>query len=155
MADLNFTVATPSGGVTVASDAAAHTILQVVAPSNHRVRIKSFEIGFKGAVTTDAPIQIRVLRQTTAGTGGTSVTPVNTDAKSETIQSAAQRGVFSAEPTAGSVLWEGTCHPQWSTGKAFPISQEFIVPGGGRIGLEANIPSGAANTAFATIYCEE
>jgi hypothetical protein len=153
MADLGFSVSTPSGGVSVASDTNPHTVLQITSPSNQRVKIKSFEIGFKGTVTTDAPLQIRLLRQTSAGTG-TSTTPVNTDGKSETIQSTAGRA-FSAEPTAGNVLWECSCHPQWSTGKAFPISEEFIVPGGGRVGLEVTIPSGGANTAFATIYCEE
>lgn len=155
MADHKFSVSTPSGGVSVASDAAVHTILQVTAPANIRVKILSAEIGFRGTVTTDAPIQVRLMRQTTAGTSGGSVTPTDFDSKAEAIQSSAARGVYSAEPTAGAILWENSCHPQWSTGKAFPLSEECIIPGSGRVGIDALIPSGAANVAFSTILAEE
>src|SRR5258708_26872006 len=110
MANLDFTVVTPAGGVSLAADANPHTVLQILAPANQRVRVRRVEIGFKGTTVTNSPLQVRILRQSTAGTGGTSNAPVNTNAVAETIQSSALRGVFSAEPTAGNVLLPDTTH---------------------------------------------
>lgn len=155
MANLAFTITTPAGGVTNAADANPHTVLQAIAPANHRVLVRSFEIGFRGVVVTGTPIELAVLYQSTAGTGGTSVTPRNTNAVAETIQTTALRGAFSAEPTAGNIIWEGSCQPQLASGKAFTFSQEFVIPGGGRLGLRVTDSSSAGSVCFATFYCEE
>ena len=155
MANLQFSVSTPSGGVAVASDGNHHTILAVAAPSNQRVKITHVSFYFKGVTPTDTPIQVRVLRQTKAtGTSGGTVTPANTNAVSESIQSSATYG-YTAEPTAGVILFEDFVQPQLGSGITFPISEEFICPGGGQIGVEVTILAGNANTCNATILCEE
>lgn len=154
-ANVDFTVSTTSAGVVGTADSNPHSILQIAAPSNQRVRLRSFEIGFRGTTVTGSPLILRILRQSTAGTGGTSVTPTNTNSIAETIQTTALRGAFSAEPTAGAVIWNCTCHPQLSSGKALTFSQEWICPGGGRLGLDVTDPSSTGFTANATFYCEE
>lgn len=110
----------------------AKTILQITAPANQRVKIQGFSITLAG--TTPLDLIVRVLRQTTSGTGNTTVTPVKLDPTgSETIQTTVATN-FSAEPTAGNVLEYKRL--QGSFEKMYLFGQELIVPGGGRVGIE-------------------
>lgn len=110
----------------------AETILQITAPANQRVKIQGFSITLAG--TTPLDLIVRVLRQTTSGTGNTAVTPVKLDPTgSETIQTTVATN-FSAEPTAGDVLEYKRL--QGSFEKMYLFGQELIVPGGGRVGIE-------------------
>lgn len=131
--------------------ATAKTILQLVAPANQRLKIKGWGVFFDGTSATDEPVQVRLLRQTTAGTM-TSLTPVKTCAGSETIQSTAQH-TATAEPTAGDVLDSLEVHPQSGYEKQISPDQKFEVPGGGRIGVECTAPAGV--NARAKIFFEE
>lgn len=120
-----------SGDQAVAG-AVAETILQITAPANQRVKIQGFSITLAG--TTPLDLIVRVLRQTTSGTGNTVVTPVKLDPTgSETIQTTVTTN-FSAEPTAGNVLEYKRL--QGSFEKMYLFGQELIVPGGGRVGIE-------------------
>lgn len=124
--------------------ATAETVLQLTAASNHRVRVKGFSVTVAG--TSPVDLTVRVLRQSTAGTSGTAVTPVKVESgAAETIQTSAATN-FSAEPTAGDVLQYKRL--QGSYEKIFPLGQELIVPGGGRIGIECTC------TATATVAAE-
>lgn len=132
-----------SGSQTVAA-ATAKTILQLTAAAQHRIRIQGFSITVGGVVPLD--LIVRVLRQTTAGTSGTAVTPVKLDsAAAETIQTTAATN-FSVEPTVGVVLEYKRL--QGAFEKIYPLGQELIVPGGGIIGIEVT----CATTA--TVACE-
>jgi hypothetical protein len=115
----------------VVTGTAAKTIAQVVAAANHRIRIDHITVSFEGIAATDAPIQVRILRQTTAGTM-TALTPVkDNSADDETLAVTAQH-TATAEPTAGDVLVTQLVHPQ--TSRLFP--GPFWIPGGGRLGVE-------------------
>lgn len=155
MAELPFAVETPGAGVAVAADGNPHTVLQVVAPANQRLVLDSVDVGGKGTVVTDGPIRVRILRQTTAGTM-TALTPVKLDdSLAETIQSTAQH-TATAEPTASDVIWEGTFHPQSSTGKSWPYGKEPKIKGGGRLGMEITLPgSGSSNTVVGSMHLRE
>jgi hypothetical protein len=132
----------------------AKTLIQVVAPAQIRVKILGWGVGFDGVLTTGQPVQIRVLRQSTAGTMS-ALTPVNTNSVAETIQTTAQH-TATAEPTAGNVLWSGAVHPQQGIVIQYPYGAEPIIPGGGRVGIEANVAAGqAAVNARAYVHCEE
>lgn len=121
----------------------AETVLQLTAAANQRIRVKGFSLTLAG--TTAIDLTVRVLRQTTAGTSGTSVTPVKVEpAAAETIQTTAATN-FSVEPTAGGVLQYKRL--QGSFEKLFPWGQELIVAGGGRIGIECTASATASVAA--------
>lgn len=155
MANLPFTVSTGTAGVVTTADSTIHTVLQLLAPANQQVRVRSFEIGFRGTSVTGSPLVVVISHQSTAGTGGTSVTPTKTGPGSETVQTTALKGAFSAEPTQTDIIWDVTCHPQLSTGKSISFSQEWIVLGGARLAIGVLDPSSTGGTANATFYCEE
>lgn len=122
----------------------AETVLQLTAAANQRIKITGFSATVAGTSAVD--LIVRVLRQTTAGTSGTSVTPSKVEpAAAETIQTTAATN-FSVEPTAGVVLQYKRL--QGSYEKIFPLGQELIVPGGGRIAVECTC------TATATVAVE-
>lgn len=117
------------------------TILQVVALANHRVKILGWGVSFDGVSPTAEPVQVRLLRQTTAGTM-TAATPKKTDpGPTETLQTTALKAA-TAEPTAGDVMRAVEVHPQGGYEEQLPFGQEYIVPGGGRLGIECNAPAG-------------
>lgn len=135
----------------IATGTAAKTLIQIVAAANHRVKILGFHISFDGTSTTPAPIAVRLLRQTTAGTM-TSLTPVKwDDSIGETLQTTAQH-TATAEPTAGDVLFSANIQ-QSGYEVIYPFGQEPIVGGGDRVGLE--VTAGADVNAFAWIRFEE
>jgi hypothetical protein len=120
----------------------AKTVLQLVAPTQQRLRIQGFSVTVAGTLPVD--LTLRVLRQTTAGTG-TPLIPVKLEpGADETIQTTVATN-FSAEPTAGDVLQFKRL--QGSYEKIFPLGQEIIVEGGGRIGIEVTCPATATVAA--------
>jgi hypothetical protein len=141
------------GVVTIAETAlvtaTAKTLVQIVAAANHRVRLLGWGIFFDGTGPTNEPVQVRLLRQTTAGTSsdaGAAVVKIDSSAD-ETLQTTA-RITVTAEPTAGDVLWVGEVHPQGGYEAMFPWGNEIIVPGGTRLGIEATAPAGVNARAY-------
>ena len=121
--------------------ATAKTVLQLVAAANHRVKLLSWGIYFDGVTAAAEPVQIRLLRQTTAGTMS-ALTPVKRDDSiGETLQTTAQH-TATAEPTAGDVLEVKEIHPQMGYEKLYPFGGELIVGGGDRLGIEVTAPAG-------------
>lgn len=134
----------------LATGTAAKTILQLVAPANQRVAINSIAIGFKGVSVTDAPIRVRVLKQTNAGTA-TARTPAKTSGGSTTLQSTGQENA-SAEPTAGAVLYDQNIHPQLGIDKNV-MGQGWELDGGERVAIE--VTAAVSVNCDATIAFEE
>jgi hypothetical protein len=131
----------------VATGTSAKTILQIVAASNHRVVLNTIVVSFEGVTVTDAPIQVRVLRQSTAGTMS-ALTLVKDGDTAETLEVSAQH-TASAEPTAGDVLESQMVHPQSSRVFVGP----YVVPGGGRLGVEVTAAVGV--DCIVSAYGEE
>lgn len=140
------------GSVTTSADVAlvaatAKTVLQLVAASNHRVRVPRWGVAFEGTTTTAEPVLVRLLRQTTAGTMS-AATPVKTDdSLGETLQTTAQYNA-SAEPTAGDVLFTWKVHPQTAYEKVYVMGTEVIIGGGDRLGIECTAPANVDCRAF-------
>jgi len=122
------------------SAATAKTVLQLVAATNHRVRLLAWGVYFDGISSTEAPVQVRLLRQTTAGTMSALTPTKNDDSLSETLLTTAQH-TATAEPTAGDVLKGIEVHPQAGYEEACPFGQEFIIGGGDRVGIECTAPA--------------
>jgi hypothetical protein len=149
MAGVRFTI--NSGEISTGSPGPT-TLLQLVAAANQRVLVDEISVSFKGVAPTDAPIVVRVLRQTTAGTMS-AVTPAKVNSgDDETLQSTAQKNA-SAEPTASDVIFEWLVHPQSGYTWRAPFSRELIVKGGSKLGID--VQAGTAVNAVASMVCEE
>lgn len=82
--------------------ATAKTVVQVATPATTRARLCSVEVGFQGVTSTDVPVLVELLRQTTAGTG-TATTPAPLDPAAP-ASLATGLANHTAEPTAGTVI---------------------------------------------------
>jgi len=135
------------------SASTAKTVLQLVAPSNQRLKLLRWGLYFDGSSATDSPVYIRLLRQTTAGTMTSLSIVKNNSGDSETLQGTAQH-TATVEPTAGDVVDSINVHPQGGGYEViFPVGQEIIIPGGGRIGIECT--AGASVNVTAKFIYEE
>lgn len=143
-----------SGEVTL-SAATAKTVLQVKAPSNQRVTLKTLSIlGKQSAGGTDAVCKVRITRSTANFGTGTAATPGKTDtAWAETIQSTVA-GNFTVEPTSptDTGLWYEV-QPQSGLIVPFPPGQEPRIPGGAALNVE--ITSSGTPTLLVTVTAEE
>lgn len=136
----------------VTTGTSAKTVLQVVAAANHRVLIKEWGLFCKGIAPTDAPLKVRLLRQTTAGTM-TALTPLSRGGSyTETIQTTAQH-TATVEPTAGDVLAQREIHPQTGYQTILPFGEEIVIAGGGRVGIE--VTAGVSISVIPEIVFEE
>jgi len=119
--------------------ATAKTIMQVIAPANQRLKLKRWGVFFDGVSAVAEPVQVRLLRQTDAGTV-TSLTPVKLVAGSETVQTTAGH-TATVEPTAGDVIDIAEVHPQSGYEVLIPYDMPIEIPGGGRVGIECTAPA--------------
>lgn len=129
--------------------ATPQTLIQVLAAANHRVQLLAWGVFFDGTTPTAEPVQIRLLRQTGAGTSvdaGAALVKIDSSLP-ETLQTTA-RVTFSAEPTPGDVLWAGEVHPQGGYEAQFPWGNEIIIPGGTRVGIEVVAPAAVNARAY-------
>lgn len=130
----------------VATGTSAKTILQIVAAANHRIKIPKVSVSFEGVTPTDPPIQVVLMRQSTAGTMS-SLTPVkDNDSDDETLQTTAQH-TATVEPTSGDIIETKLCHPQGRVDFIGP----FTVKGGGRLGVVVTASVGIDCVASALI----
>lgn len=142
----------------VPTGTAAKTILQLTAAANHAVMVKGWGVSFQGVTNNADPILCQLIRQTSAGTGGSSVTlqKINPD-DSETLEASGQKGpsgIWTAEPSdASAVLDEVLVHPQAGREVYFPLTDPIKVPGSGRLGIK--VTAGASVDCVATMKCEE
>lgn len=132
--------------------ATAKTVLQLVAATNHRDKILGWGVFFDGTSTTAEPVQVRLLRQTTAGTMSALTPTKRDDSIADTLLTTAQH-TATAEPTAGDVLEALEVHPQQGYQVFYPLGAEPIIGGGDRVGIECTAP--ASVNVRATIIFEE
>lgn len=152
MADLKFVVQNEAVVAMVA--ATAKTILQILAPANQRVKILNFGMAFDGASVTAVPVKVQIVRQSTAGTGGTAYTPKKVDdSLAETILTTALTNIATTEPTTGDILFTFLVHPQQGYREIAAFGNELKCGGADRIGVLVNAP--AAVNCTATLQCEE
>lgn len=120
--------------------ATAKTVLQIVAPANHRLRILRWSVSFDGVSTTGEPVQVELIRQTTAGTMS-ALTPVPLDdSLAETLLATAQH-TATVEPTSTSILDSIEVHPQDRHEAVYVWGQEPIVGGADRVAIRCTAPA--------------
>lgn len=145
---------TLNSGIVSLSAATAKTVLQLVSPSTTRARIVSFSVSFNSVTSSDTPAVVDLLRQTTAGTGGTAATMAPLDPDAPAALCSGLYDIASAEPTGGNVLWSGYVTP---VGGLFVYNfaegEEPVLDVSGRVGIRINSPS--AVSAIATLTYSE
>ena len=136
----------------IATGTSAKTLLQLIAATNQRVKIKEFSVSFKGTSNTAAPIKVALVRQTDAGTMS-ALSPVKmNEADDETLQTTAQH-TATAEPTGSTEVMGEEVHPQSGYTWQAPFGGEIVVKGGNRLGLV--VTAGADVNAKARFVFEE
>ncbi len=126
----------------VAVTATPATVLQIVAASNVREKLKRLRIGFNGQSGANEPVLCELLMQSDAGTSS-ALTPIKTGAGGETLQVTA-RHTATVEPTGSTVVWRQYVHPQ--TNYETDLT-DFQLPGGSRVGLRVTAPNNVSMVA--------
>lgn len=143
-----------NSGVVSLSAATAKTVLQIATPATTRAKVVGFSVSFNSVTASDAPAVVDFLRQTTAGTGGTSATLAPLDPDAPASQVTGLYDINAAEPTGGNVLWSGYVTP---VGGLFVYNfadgEEPILDISNRVGIRINSPS--AVSAIATLTYAE
>lgn len=123
-----------SVSVEVNFTAGPQTQLQLLAPTNQKVKITEVSLSGQGISNTELPLNVQLLRQTTAGTG-TPSTEVKMDPDDGVTLQVVAVEDFTAEPTPGDILVRWFVHPQAGIVWVPPPGTEVILPGAGRVGL--------------------
>jgi hypothetical protein len=144
-----------TGAVSLTGGSAA-TVIQIVAPTNQRLRIISYEISFDGTNSANTPANVVIERQTGGTFTNTSVAPKKVNDPSgtgETLQAVAKTAQTVA-PTDGDVLHNLTV-PVFGGLFVYPLppGQEDMVPGGTILGIKVNAPQTV--NCYVTIRYEE
>lgn len=146
MAGIKAVVTTTSTEIAL-SAATAKTVLQLIAPANQRLLVKGLGVFFDGTEPLNQPVEIYLVKQSTAGTM-TAATPVRETPGNETVQATAAINA-TAEPTTASTLRRLECHPQSGYEVLLPLGEEIVVAGGERLGLICNAPQAVNCHAYA------
>ena len=128
------------------------TLMQLLAATNQRVKVKEISVSFNGVSNTGVPILVEVLRQTSAGTMSALTLVKENSSDSETLQTTAQYNA-TVEPSASSIVMTEQVHPQGGFLWQAPFGGEIIVPGAGRLGLR--VTAGVSVSAMARMVFEE
>lgn len=138
----------------ISTGTSAKTLLQIIAASNHGVVIDEISISFEGVSNTAAPIRVDVMRQTDAGTMGTSNSTIvkDPDDSDETLQTT-RADSSSGEPTAGDILFTEYVHPQTGYTWQAPFGRGIKVGGGDRLGIR--VTAAASVNAVCRVSGEE
>jgi hypothetical protein len=152
--------AVPTGAIGSVANA-TKTIAQVGAGTNQRVKLTGISVTTDGVTNTAVPITIAIVRQTTAGTGGVSITPALIEGDlsltpRSTAQSGPVSGAWTGEPTTTTTLAKFNVPAfMGQYEKIYSYGQEFIVVPGGFIGVQAICPAGVNPNVEITLTCEE
>lgn len=114
--------------------ATAQTLIQLEAPTNHRIALLRYGVGSTGVSNTQEPGRIDILRQSTAGTATSLTLTKDDDSIADTLLTSGQHD-FTVEPTPGEIMRSHTLHPQAALQITDAYSREIIVGGSDYIGL--------------------
>jgi hypothetical protein len=143
-------------GSTSLTGGTAQTVIQIVAPTNQRLKVLSWRIAFNGTNSANTPATVQIERQTGGTFTNTAVAPVKVNdptGTGETLQASAKTAV-TVEPTVGDILDE-FFEPVFGgfIGWQYTPGQELLVPGGTLLGFKLNAAQSV--NAEVTVYYEE
>lgn len=134
--------------------ATTQTLIQLVAAdANTPLRIKRLAVSFKDATSTDTPVKVQLLRQSTAGTAS-ALTPVAWRENDSAAARFSALQTFTAEPTAGNILASLLVLPYGGlVVEHFPLDDEPVCTT--RLGLRVITQTGQAQTVNAALLVAE
>lgn len=146
--------ATTEGEVAL-SAATARTVIQLVGATTCKARILEFGVSFDGISGTAEPVQVRIIRQSTAGTFTAASEVSWDDPDAPAASCAAGHSFTSTEPTSAGVLAHYEVHPQTGIVIQYPLGREPVLDNAttSRIGIVCTAP--ATVNAVAYIVWEE
>lgn len=133
--------------VEIPTGVATKTMLQVLAPTNRKVKLTAWSISFDGISNVAAPITVVLEFQTGAGVDGDVLTlkKLNPD-DSEIIQTTALSDIDgTTQPSSGDEVMGRQVHPQGGYDWAAPFGGEILIPGGSRLGIKVITPGADVN----------
>jgi len=133
---------------------ATETIVQIVAATNHRVKVVAWGVYFAGTSVTAQPVQATLQKQTSAGTSSALTVEQWQAPDDDTFDTAALQD-FTAEPTKSGWEHPTRVHPQAGYEIWFPEGKEPTIEAGGRAGVEVITPAGVNPNCTAFIVFEE
>ncbi len=138
----------------ISTGTAVKTLIQLLAATNVKVRVKEISLSFNGTSNTATPILCEVVRQTSAGTlTNTTTLRAWDDDLVETLQTTC-KDTATAEPTdSGAVPVAEYIHPQQGWTWQARWSDEILTKGAGRLGVR--VTAAASVSAAVRAMCEE
>jgi hypothetical protein len=127
-----------TSGLIAMPAASTHTVvMQVKAPTNHRLKVSGVHFSPQGVQSGDTPIYIALTRSA-AGTTPTLVNGsiVKKNHGDPETPLATLYDTFATPPSAGTVEREFTVHPQAPWAEYFPPGEELWVNGGDYLAVE-------------------
>jgi hypothetical protein len=119
------------------------TVCQLLAATNHGIRLAEIHVAFAGTNNTHVPIKVDLMLQSDAGTGGDAVTIEHADQQQsgETFDTSALKQIDSSDPTDTSAYRKWLVHPQ--TGLVYQFSDIATVDigAGDYVGLKCTATS--------------
>lgn len=139
----------------VATATAASHLMQVMAGASLNVRIRRIRVSQNAAAGSVSVFPLQIVRVTTAGTGGTAVTPGKFD-NGDAAAGATGMTLPTAKGTEGTILWDESI---WlATGAIptrqifevihLPASKPFIIPAGTTNGIVLKNTTGIATSTL-------
>lgn len=131
----------------ITTTTATVTLLQLVAPATRRLWVKELSVSGKSVTSTDVPVVVDLIRQTTAGTTGATITP-NALVDGHPASLATVNTTYTVEPTSTGTSVAG---PWYLTpiGGLFilqlPLGDEIEIAVSGRLGLRIVSPAQAVS----------
>lgn len=125
------------------------TVLQLRGATTVKAKVIEWGISFDSTSATAEPVRVRLLRQTTDGTG-TGASEVAWDPDNPTANVTAFNTFSSTEPTAGDVLCEMHVHPQSGVIIQYPLGREPVLDNAttSRIAIDVLAPAAVNCTAY-------
>ena len=138
----------------ITTGTAVKSLIQLIAATNVRVKVREISISFNGVSNTATPILVEVVRQTSAGTFANTTTLRHWDTSyAETLQTTC-KDTASAEPTdSGDVPISEYVHPQTGFLWQCQYAGDLIIAGAGRLGVR--VTAAASVSANIRVVAEE
>jgi len=139
---------------------AIQDIWEIQAAAGVPVIIHSWRVIFTPVITSgvaqDVRIPLQILRRSTAGTGGSAVTPVATNSRNTVAAaSTVTRTVVTTQGTAGNILDGEIASVIVPFERIYTPDQRLVIPGGTKLSLFMTTAPGAAIVTSSEVYFEE
>lgn len=124
------TFVTNTTAETICLGTSAHTLIRLIPPSSHIIKIKEWGIFFDGISVTAEPVLITIATCTTAVTGNyTANVPLKRSGPPIVSQCLAQTMNTSSEPAIVGLLAVREVHPQSGYQEKFSFGDEIVCTG--------------------------